>query len=88
MDAITSPSRVISIAGLDDPYLLVDWDLAEVGSWLSSVYKGWCNYHAVPLNSTRLNQFRAAIQKLVENSATQVAESTPDDLGQVWKALP
>ena len=27
-------------------------------------YKGWCNYHAVPLNSTRLNQFRVAIQKI------------------------
>jgi hypothetical protein len=43
---------------------MVHLDLAEVGSWLSSVYKGWCNYHAVPLNSTRLNQFRSAIQKI------------------------
>ena len=43
---------------------MVHWDLAEVGSWLSSVYKGWCNYHAVPLNSTRLNQFRVDIQKI------------------------
>ena len=43
---------------------MVHWDLAEVGSWLSSVYKGWCNYHAVPLNPTRLNQFRVAIQKI------------------------
>ena len=43
---------------------MVHWDLAEVGSWLSSVYKGWCNYHAVPWNSTRLNQFRTAIQYL------------------------
>ena len=25
---------------------------------------------------------------LVETSATQVAEGTPDDLGQVWKTLP
>ena len=41
---------------------MVHWDLAEVGSWLSSVYKGWCNDHAVPWNSTRLNQFRTAIQ--------------------------
>lgn len=43
---------------------MVHWDLAEVGSWLSSVYKGWCNYHAVPLNSTRLSQFRTAIQQI------------------------
>ena len=42
---------------------MVHWDLAEVGSWLSSVYKGWCNYHAVPLNSVRLFQFRTAIQQ-------------------------
>ena len=42
---------------------MVHWDLAEVGSWLSSVFKGWCNYHAVPGNSTRMNQFRTAIQK-------------------------
>ena len=27
-------------------------------------------------------------ENLVENSATQVAEGTPDDMGQVWKALP
>ena len=27
-------------------------------------------------------------ENLVENSATQVAEGTPDDLGQVRKALP
>ena len=39
-------------------------DLAQVGSWLSSVYRGWCNYHAIPGNSTRLQQFRTAIQQL------------------------
>ena len=39
-------------------------DLAEVGSWLSSVFRGWCNYHAIPGNSNRLQQFRAAIQDL------------------------
>jgi hypothetical protein len=27
-------------------------------------------------------------ENLVEDSATQVADGTPDDLGQVWKALP
>ena len=43
---------------------MVHWDLAEVGSWLSSVYKGWCHYHAVPGNSTRMNQLRTAIQKI------------------------
>ena len=43
---------------------MVRQDLAAVGSWLSSVYKGWCNYHAVPLNSTRLCQFRTAIQQI------------------------
>ena len=43
---------------------MVHRDLAEVGSWLTSVFKGWCNYHAVPGNSTRMNQFRTAIQKI------------------------
>ena len=43
---------------------MVHSDLAEVGAWLSSVYKGWCNYHAVPLNSVRLFQFRTAIQQI------------------------
>ena len=39
-------------------------DLAEVGAWLSSVFRGWCNYHAIPGNSTRLHQFRTALQRL------------------------
>jgi len=37
-------------------------DLARVGEWLRSVYRGWCQYYAVPGNSTRLQQFRDAIQ--------------------------
>jgi RNA-directed DNA polymerase len=37
-------------------------DLAKVGEWLHSVYRGWCQYYAVPGNSTRLQQFRNAIQ--------------------------
>jgi group II intron reverse transcriptase/maturase len=37
-------------------------DLAKVGEWLHSVYRGWCQYYAVPGNSIRLQQFRAAIQ--------------------------
>jgi group II intron reverse transcriptase/maturase len=37
-------------------------DLAKVGEWLQSVYRGWCQYYAVPGNSARLQQFRAAIQ--------------------------
>jgi len=39
-------------------------DLAQVGSWLSSVLRGWCNYHAIPGNSVRLHQFRTAVQRL------------------------
>ena len=39
-------------------------DLTQVGSWLSSVYRGWCNYHAIPGNSVRLQQFRTALQRL------------------------
>ena len=39
-------------------------DLAAVGSWLSSVYRGWCNYHAIPGNWKRLQQFRTALQDL------------------------
>jgi RNA-directed DNA polymerase len=41
---------------------MMHWDLAEVGSWLTSVLKGWYQYYAVPGNSTRLRQFRTAIQ--------------------------
>jgi len=37
-------------------------DLVNVGEWLHSVYQGWCQYYAVPGNSTRLQQFRSAIQ--------------------------
>jgi RNA-directed DNA polymerase len=37
-------------------------DLAQVGAWLHSVYRGWCQYYAVPGNYTRLQQFRDAIQ--------------------------
>lgn len=37
-------------------------DLVQVGAWLHSVYRGWCQYYAVPGNYTRLQQFRDAIQ--------------------------
>ncbi len=37
-------------------------DLAEVGAWLQSVFRGWCQYYAVPGNYTRLRQFRDALQ--------------------------
>ena len=37
-------------------------DLAKVGEWLHSVYRGWCQYYAVPGNSARLQQFRSAIR--------------------------
>ena len=37
----------------------------QVGSWLSSVSRGWCYDHAIPGNSTRLQQFRTAIQSAI-----------------------
>ena len=37
-------------------------DLAKVGQWLQSVYRGWCQYYAVPGNYPRLQQFREAIE--------------------------
>jgi len=37
-------------------------DLARVGEWLHRVYRGWCQYYAVPGNSARLQQFRSAIR--------------------------
>ncbi|MCL4194630.1 MAG: hypothetical protein KJZ87_23030 [Thermoguttaceae bacterium] len=37
-------------------------DLAEVGAWLQGVFRGWCQYYAVPGNYPRLQQFRDAIQ--------------------------
>lgn len=39
-------------------------DLAKVGVWLHSVFRGWCQYYAVPGNSPRLQQFRDAIQDM------------------------
>jgi group II intron reverse transcriptase/maturase len=39
-------------------------DLVKVGEWLYRVYRGWCQYYAVPGNSTRLQQFRSAIQEM------------------------
>ena len=39
-------------------------DLAAVGSWLKSVFRGWCQYHAIPGNSKRMQQFRTALQAL------------------------
>ena len=37
-------------------------DLGKVGEWLHSVYRGWCQYYAVPGNSACLQQFRSALQ--------------------------
>jgi group II intron reverse transcriptase/maturase len=39
-------------------------DLAQVGGWLQSVFRGWCQYYAVPGNYSRLQQFRDAIQDM------------------------
>jgi RNA-directed DNA polymerase len=39
-------------------------DLAEVGAWLASVYRGWCQYYAVPGNYARLRQFQTALQQM------------------------
>ncbi len=39
-------------------------DVTQVGSWVLSVFRGWCNYHAIPGNSERLQQFRTAFQDL------------------------
>ena len=37
-------------------------DLSLTGAWLQSVFRGWCQYYAVPGNYARLRQFRDAIQ--------------------------
>jgi hypothetical protein len=37
-------------------------DLATVGQWLQSVYRGGCQYYAVPGNFARLQPIRDAIQ--------------------------
>lgn len=39
-------------------------DLAKVGVWLQSVFRGWNQYYAVPGNYARLSQFRDAVQKM------------------------
>lgn len=38
-------------------------DVAIVGAWLQRVYRGWCQYYAVPGNSIQLLQFRDALQQ-------------------------
>jgi RNA-directed DNA polymerase len=38
--------------------------VGETGRWLRRVVQGWLNYHAVPGNSLRLNQFDKAVRKL------------------------
>jgi hypothetical protein len=40
------------------------WPIGEVGRWLARVMRGWLNYHAVPGNMKRLQQFRDEITKL------------------------
>lgn len=37
-------------------------DLAETGAWLASVYRGWCQYYAVPGNYVCLGRFQTALQ--------------------------
>ena len=39
-------------------------DVTKIGRWLRSVYKGWCQYHAVPGNYERLRQFRDALRHM------------------------
>jgi group II intron reverse transcriptase/maturase len=37
-------------------------DIAETGAWLASVYRGWCQYYAVPGNYVCLGRFQKALQ--------------------------
>ena len=39
-------------------------DLVETGNWLRSVFRGRCQYYAVPGNYTRLQQFRDALMDI------------------------
>jgi hypothetical protein len=39
------------------------WDIGSIGRWLSRVIQGWYNYHAIPGNMKRLQQFRDEIVK-------------------------
>lgn len=39
-------------------------DCSEVGAWLRGVYRGWCQYYAVPGNYERLQQFRSALERM------------------------
>lgn len=47
---------------------MMHWDLAQVGAWVLSVLRGWCQYHAIPGNIHRLRQFRTALQVLWLNA--------------------
>ncbi|MDP4000597.1 MAG: group II intron reverse transcriptase/maturase [bacterium] len=46
-------------------------DLSMVGAWLQGVFRGWCQYYAVPGNYARLRQFRDAIQVIWLRSLRQ-----------------
>ena len=39
------------------------WDIGVNGRWLARVVRGWFNYHAVPGNMKRLQQFRDEVVK-------------------------
>jgi RNA-directed DNA polymerase len=64
-------------------------DLAKVGEWLQSVFRGWCQYYAVPGNSARLQQFRNAIQvmwlRILQRRSQRGRRLTWEKLSQLCK---
>lgn len=40
------------------------WPIDAVGKWLGQVARGWMNYHAIPGNWTRMEQFLDEVKKL------------------------
>ena len=72
-----------------DVCVLLHDDLAQVCAWLQSVFRGWCQYYAVPGNYPRLQQFRERDSRHVApHAATSQPTRSPSDLAQVRPSLP
>ena len=55
------------------------WPIREQGQWLASVLRGWFQYHAVPGNFQRLQQFRQEVRKLWRNTIRRRSQK-----GRTW----
>jgi hypothetical protein len=48
-----------------------------MGRWLRRVIQGWLNYHAVPGNMRRMQQFRSALGRLWRQQLRRRSQRSP-----------